>query len=173
MRQMIPSFSLKQNIYKTYNNFSLRMPTEALKISFKEWFWGALEKCLFLNTVLFITNRLICSLIGIDGKSFRNAVRKIWIGPHGQNYTSIAKMKFIQKSFRLKLEARKECGHRKKDKANDGLLSTEVLQMTEFDRYICNCHYFEGKLKSLLLLTASLAFFSGNVSLYTNASYFK
>lgn len=80
-------------------------------------------------------------------------------------------MKFIQKLFRFKSEAREYCGHRKKDKADDVLLITEVLQMTESDGCIPNCHYFKGKLKSLLL-TRSLTFSSGNVSLYTNASHF-
>lgn len=89
----------------------------------------------------------------------------------GQNYTSIAKLKFIQKLFRLKSEAKEYCGHRKKDKTDDVLI-TEVLQVTEFDRCISNCHYFKGKVKSLLL-TRSLTFSLGNVSLYTNASHFK
>lgn len=45
----------------------------------------------------------------------------------------------------------------KKDMAADDLLSPEVLQVTEFGRYIPNCHYFKGKLIILLLLTRSLS----------------
>lgn len=176
--ELIPSVSLKQHtLWKKYDHGCVRWkiiigPKEGgplrdsstWKISFSAQFFSLRQ--LDLN----------CSLNWIDRKSFGNGLQctKVWIGPYGWNNSSISKIRFIRKLFRLNLEARKYQENRKKVKADDRLLHTEILQMTEFDGYISNLHYFEGKLKSLLLLlTKSLTFFSGSVNLYTNANHFK
>lgn len=97
---------------------------------------------------------------------YKSLNRSIWSELHFDCKTEI-----YSKVIRLKSEAKEYHEDRQKDKADDVLI-TEVLQVTKFDRFIPNCHYFEGKVKSLLL-TRSLTFSLGNVSLYTNASYFK
>lgn len=153
--ELISSVSLKQNIlWKKYDHGCVQWkiiigPKEGgplrnsstWKIAFSERFFSLQQ--LVLN----------CSLNWIDKKSFGNGSQrtKVWIGPYGWNNSSVSKIKLIQTLFRLNSEARKYQGDRKKVKADDHLLHTEILQMTEFDGYIPNLHYFEGKFKSLVV----------------------